>query len=62
VVVVDEYAPGFMGVAAPVHRPDGAVVASLNISGPAWRLAGAVDTLRVAVGGAADELDAVLAA
>lgn len=62
VVVVDEYAPGLMGVAAPVHRPDGSVIASLNISGPTWRLAGAIDTLRAAVGGAADELDAALAA
>ncbi len=61
VVVVDEFAPGLMAVAAPVHGADGSVVASLNISGPTWRLAGAVDTLRAAVGGAAHELDAVLA-
>jgi DNA-binding IclR family transcriptional regulator len=62
VVVVDEFAPGLMGVAAPVHRPDGTVIAALNISGPTWRLAGAVDTLRSAVDGAARELDAALAA
>lgn len=61
VTVVDEYAADFMGVAAPVHRPDGSVVASLNISGPTWRLSGAVETLRIAVGGAARELSAALA-
>lgn len=60
VTVVDEYAADFMGVAAPVHRADGTIVASLNISGPTWRLGGAVDTLVAAVGGAARELSATL--
>lgn len=59
VTVLDEYAADFMGVAAPVHRT-GTIVASLNISGPTWRLGGAVDTLMAAVGGAARELSATL--
>lgn len=60
VTVIDELAADFMGVAAPVHRPDGSVTAALNISGPTWRLGGAVETLRAAVGGAARELSAAL--
>jgi DNA-binding IclR family transcriptional regulator len=60
VTVVDEYAPDFMGVAAPVVAADGRVVAAVNVSGPTWRLAGAVEALRAAVGGAARELSATL--
>lgn len=60
VTVIDEFMADFMGVAAPVVGADGSVVASLNISGPTWRLAGAVETLRAAVGGAARELSAAL--
>lgn len=55
VTVIDEYTADFLGVAAPVLRGD-EVIAALNISGPAWRLGGAVEMLRAAVGGAAREL------
>lgn len=59
VTVIDEYAPDFLGVAAPVIRAD-TVIAALNVSGPAWRLGGAVHTLQAAVGGAARELSAAM--
>lgn len=62
VTVVDELAADFMGVASPVHRADGSVTAAINISGPTWRLGGAVETLRAAVSGAARELSAALSA
>ncbi|MBP2368496.1 DNA-binding IclR family transcriptional regulator [Pseudonocardia parietis] len=35
---LEEYEPGLHAIAAPIHDPDGAVIAALSVSGPSYRL------------------------
>ncbi len=37
VIVDEEFEPGLIGVAVPVHDPRGAIIASLNVSAPRFR-------------------------
>ncbi|MCL2732838.1 MAG: IclR family transcriptional regulator [Actinomycetia bacterium] len=61
VVAAEEYEPGLVGVAAPVCDFRGSVVAAVNVSAPAFRLAPeAVPDMAQAVTVAADRLSASL--
>jgi DNA-binding IclR family transcriptional regulator len=55
---VNEFAEDVAGIAAPVHDPDGDVVASLGVFGPSYRFPGqrSRDEVATLVVEAADEL------
>jgi DNA-binding IclR family transcriptional regulator len=59
-VTVDELEVGLTGIAAPVRKTGGEVVAALGISGPTSRLDGRIDELGRNLVARADEVAAVL--
>lgn len=60
-VVHDEFEEGLSAVAAPVTEPGGAVIAAINISGPSYRLAPALERSTSLVVQAARQLSDALA-
>ena len=56
----EELEPGLCGVAAPVRRFDGAIVAALNVSGPSFRFGGRLQEAGAEVARAAQDLSSQL--